>query len=216
MLNPVSLSLSLATGFVIISGGAAADAATCESLSALSIANTTVTLAQTVAAGAFTPPARGGGPGGPAGAGRGPQFTDLPAFCRVQATLKPISDSDIRMELWLPAASNWNSKFRGTGNGGLGGGAGVNVNALATGVRAGYAAAGHNTGHEGDSSYALDHPEQIKDFGYRSTSWCRAWVTAPAQPGPKTSTSTRSPSSNGGKRTAEHQTSSSFRTSRTG
>ena len=27
----------------------------------------------------------------------------------------------------------------------------------------------HNTGHEGDSSYALEHPEQIKDFGYRAT-----------------------------------------------
>ena len=112
------------------------------------------------------------------GRGRGPQFTDLPAFCRVQATLKPTSDSDIKMELWLPASADgsgeagrtrWNGKFRGTGNGGLGGGAGVNANALANGLRAGYAAAGHNTGHDGDSSYALDHPEKIKDFGYRST-----------------------------------------------
>src|SRR5262249_6932098 len=25
-----------------------------------------------------------------------------------------------------------------------------------------------NTGHEGDSSYAIDHPEKIKDFGYRA------------------------------------------------
>ena len=63
----------------------------------------------------------------------------------------------------------WNGKFRGTGNGGLGGGTGANPNQLAAGVRAGYATAGHNTGHEGDSSYALDHPEKIKDFGYRST-----------------------------------------------
>ena len=63
----------------------------------------------------------------------------------------------------------WNGKFRGTGNGGLGGGTGANPNQLAAGVRAGYATAGHNTGHEGDSSYALEHPEKIKDFGYRST-----------------------------------------------
>jgi len=41
-------------------------------------------------------------------------------------------------------------------------------NALAGGVRRGYATVGSNTGHEGNSSYALDHPEQIKDFGYRS------------------------------------------------
>ena len=149
-----------------------ATAATCESLSTLSLPNTTVTLAQPVAAGAFTPPAGRAGAGG-GGRGRGPQFTDVPAFCRVQATLKPTADSDIKMELWLPAASaggsgGWNGKFRGTGNGGLGGGAGVNAGQLAAGVRAGYAAAGNNTGHEGDSSYAMDHPEKIKDFGYRS------------------------------------------------
>src|SRR5271169_6742998 len=111
----------------------AAAATTCENLAALSLPNTTVTLAQPVAAGAFTPPAPagragGGGAAGPAaagGRGRGQQFTDLPAFCRVQATLKPSSDSDIKMELWMPVASaqgsgGWNGKLRGTGNGGLG------------------------------------------------------------------------------------------------
>jgi feruloyl esterase len=138
-------------------------AATCDSLSSLSLPNTTITLAQTVAAGSFTAPARGGQPGG-----RGQQLTDLPEFCRVQATLKPTSDSDIKMELWLPAPSSWNGKLRGTGNGGLGGGAGVNAGALANGVRRGYATAGNNTGHDGDSSYALEHPEKIKDFGFRS------------------------------------------------
>src|SRR5215831_10278422 len=139
----------------------------CQSLSSLTLPNTTITMAQMVAAGSFIAPARGGGPGQP--------LTDLPAFCRVQATLRPTSDSNIKIELWLPASANgeasravWNGKFRGTGNGGLGGGAGVNANALANGVRRGYATAGNNTGHEGDSSYAMSHPEQIKDFGYRS------------------------------------------------
>ena len=66
------------------------------------------------------------------------------------------------------AARAWNGKFRGTGNGGLGGGT-PSMNALAGGVRRGYATAAHNTGHAGDSSYAMDHPEQIKDFGYRAT-----------------------------------------------
>ena len=152
----------------------AQNAASCQSLSSLTLANTTITMAQTVPAGSFVAPGRGGGPGQP--------LTDLPEFCRVQATLRPSSDSNIKMELWLPAsapastqgfgaagsATGWNGKFRGTGNGGLGGGAGVNVNALANGVRRGYATAGNNTGHEGDSSYAMSHPEQIKDFGYRS------------------------------------------------
>src|SRR5215467_5853781 len=156
----------------------------CQRLFSLTLPNTTITMAQTVAAGSFVAPARGGGPGQP--------LTDLPAFCRVQATLRPSPDSNIKMEIWLPepaatadsavpkpltgepaapkplAKAGWNGKFRGTGNGGLGGGAGVAAGALANGVRRGYATAGNNTGHDGDSSYAMSHPEQIKDFGYRS------------------------------------------------
>lgn len=145
---------------IILAGYAPALAATaCEDLSKVSLPNTTITLAQTVPAGAFT---------APAGRGAANQFGNLPAFCRVQATLKPSSDSDIKMEFWMPAAASWNGKFRGTGNGGLGGGVAVNANALANGVRLGYATAGNNTGHEGDSAYAIDHPEKIKDFGYRA------------------------------------------------
>jgi feruloyl esterase len=151
-----------------------ARAATCDSLTSLTLPNTTITLAETVAAGSFVAPGRGPSTG--AGQAAGQRLTDLPAFCRVQATLRPSTDSDIRMELWLPSsaqgsggpASGWNGKLRGTGNGGLGGGTAVNAGALANGVRRGYATAGNNTGHAGDSSYALSHPEQIKDFGYRS------------------------------------------------
>jgi feruloyl esterase len=156
------------TGSLVLAAGSAG-AAPCESLLAVSLPRVTITMAQPVAAGSFTAPGRGGSVA---------RFENVPAFCRVQASLTPTSESDIRMELWLPASADgsgdagrtaWNGKFRGTGNGGLGGGTGANPNQLAAGVRAGYATAGHNTGHEGDSSYALDHPEKIKDFGYRST-----------------------------------------------
>lgn len=153
-------AVASALAVALIALGHTANAAPCESLSSLSLPNVTILMAQPVATGAFTAPGRGGAT---------QQFAGLPAFCRVQASLKPTSDSDIRMELWLPPEPTWNGKFRGTGNGGLGGGTGANPNQLAAGVRAGYATAGHNTGHEGDSSYALDHPEKIKDFGYRST-----------------------------------------------
>ena len=84
----------------------AALAATCDSLTVLPLQNARVTSAQTVAAGAFTPPAppaapgrdggaagRGGRGGARAGGGgRGNQpspYAMLPAFCRVQATLTP-------------------------------------------------------------------------------------------------------------------------------
>ena len=33
----------------------------------------------------------------------GTAFSNLPAFCRVTAVLKPSSDSNIETELWLPA-----------------------------------------------------------------------------------------------------------------
>ncbi len=175
-----------------------AAAASCESLATLSLPHTTITLANVVDAGTFVqfpparggaaapppPPARGAGAGVGEGAGRGAgaggagqgrgrggpasPFADLPAFCRVLATLMPSPDSDIKMELWMPVAG-WNGNLRGTGNGGLGGGIAVNPGALANGVRRGYATAGHNTGHEGDSSYAMSHPEKVKDFGWRST-----------------------------------------------
>jgi feruloyl esterase len=154
-----ALFSSLVFLVISINASMAAAAAACEDLSKLTFPNTAITLAQTVAAGAFT---------APAGARGANQFANLPAFCRVQATLKPSSDSDIKVEIWLPIAAKWNGKLRGTGNGGLGGGAAVGAGALANGVLLGYATAGNNTGHEGDSSYAIDHPEKIKDFGYRS------------------------------------------------
>jgi len=37
-------------------------------------------------------------------------------FCRVLASAKPTSDSDIRIEVWLPVAG-WNGELRGYGNG---------------------------------------------------------------------------------------------------
>ena len=83
-------------------------AASCESLAALSLPNTTISAAQLVAAGTYVapvPPGRAGAAGrGGAGQGRGNQFADLPAFCRVTASIKPSSDSDIKMELWMPAS----------------------------------------------------------------------------------------------------------------
>jgi len=86
----------------------AAGATSCESLSSLVLPNTTITSSQAVAAGGFMPPASPGRAGGSGGGGQA--FAELPAFCRVAATLKPSSDSDIRVEVWLPA-EGWNGKF---------------------------------------------------------------------------------------------------------
>ncbi|HEV2990984.1 MAG TPA: tannase/feruloyl esterase family alpha/beta hydrolase [Candidatus Angelobacter sp.] len=138
---------------------APAFAASCESLSSLKLPDTTITSAQSVAAGEFTqnsaaPP---GGPG----------FKGVPAFCRVMAEVKPSRDSDIKIEVWMPL-TGWNGKFEGVGNGGFAGA--MIYQGLAFAVSRGYAAAETDTGHSGsptDASWALGHPEKVIDFGYR-------------------------------------------------
>src|SRR6185503_9958642 len=135
-----------------------ASAQSCEMLSSLKLQDATITMAQPVAAGAFTPP-QGGGRGG------GAQFADLPAFCRVAATLKPSADSDIKIEVWLPA-SGWNGKFQSTGNGGWNGN--IDPNALAAGLRRGYATASTDTGHQGGGGPWMQSREKMIDYGYRA------------------------------------------------
>ena len=96
--------------FVLIcaaSGRADAGAANCESLAALKLADTTITLAQAVPPNQFTPPRNGSKP--------------VPvAFCRVVGKIKPTGDSDIGFELWLPAAG-WTGRYESVGNGGFAG-----------------------------------------------------------------------------------------------
>jgi len=82
--------------------------------------------------------------------------------------VKPSEDSDIHIEIWLPASA-WNGKFQGIGNGGFAGS--IDFNALAGAVAHGYAAAATDTGHHAggtDASWALNHPEKIADFAYRA------------------------------------------------
>lgn len=40
------------------------------------------------------------------------------AFCRVKVTSRLTADSDIKSEIWMPAASRWNGRFLATGGGG--------------------------------------------------------------------------------------------------
>ena len=153
-------------------------ASSCEALAALALPNTTVTAAQTVEAGAFRLPNQ---------ANPSRAFSALPAFCRVAATLAPSSDSDIKIEVWLPA-TNWNGKVQAVGNGAFNGT--IAYPALATALARGYAAASTDTGHVGGSaSFALGHPEKVIDFGYRAvhemTVAAKAIVSAHYGSGPR-------------------------------
>jgi feruloyl esterase len=154
----MKIFVAVVTG-VLLSSPARAQTSTssCTGLSALTLPQTTVTLAQPVAAGGFTLPGGGATP---------PAFNSLPAFCRVAATLKPSSDSDIKIEVWLPA-SGWNGKFQAVGNGGWAGS--ISYAAMAEALRRGYATASTDTGHTGaGGAFALGHPEKFIDFAYRS------------------------------------------------
>ena len=153
-------------------------ASSCEDLAALSLPNTTIVLAQSVAAGAVTLP---NAPGlmvngsvavaqlPPPASLKNVALTDLPAFCRVAIRMKPSQDSDIKAEAWMPGLAGWNGKFMAVGNGG--GRDPDNYASLSEPLARGYATASTDTGHEGsnvDGSFAFGHPEKLIDFGDRA------------------------------------------------
>ena len=159
-MKPVTIALLAVCVTVWVSTEALTAAASCESLSALKLPDTTITMAQSVAPGAFSPPT----PPSPGGGGQA--YATLPAFCRVAATIKPTSDSDIKVEVWLPA-SGWNGKYQAVGNGGWAGS--IAYGAMARALRDGYATSSTDTGHTGgNASFALGHPEKLVDYAYRA------------------------------------------------
>src|SRR5262252_4320131 len=80
--RPFAVALALVVGI----GITPAAAATCASLANLMLPDTTITAAEPIEAGTYTAPDR-------------EVFTNLPAFCRIAATLTPASDSDIKIEV---------------------------------------------------------------------------------------------------------------------
>ena len=134
--------------------------ASCENLVKFMAANTTVTLSEQVPAGGFRTP------GAAAGAQNAARFSELPAFCRVAATVKPTADSDIKIEVWMPA-SGWNGKFEAVGNGGWAGT--ISYPAMAQALARGYATTSTDTGHSTPgASFAFGHQEKLIDYAYRS------------------------------------------------
>jgi feruloyl esterase len=131
-------------------------AADCGGLKTLRLADTTITVADTITSGA------------PDIADAVPPLKDLPAFCRVAGELRPTSDSRIRFEVWLPA-QGWNGRLLGGGNGGFAGS--IYYAQLAGYLKRGFAVAATDAGHEAegtDATWAYGHPEKVKDFGWRA------------------------------------------------
>jgi feruloyl esterase len=165
-MNMKMTSMAGAVAAMAVLSPSSAFAASCESLAKLALKGTAITKVEVVAPGTFQPP------DGPP-RGRNP-FTALGEFCRVVATLTPTSDSDIKVEVWLPASAGrspganvWNGKFQAVGNGGWAGV--ISYAEMADALRGGYATASTDTGHVGGrGTFALGHPEKLVDFAWRS------------------------------------------------
>jgi feruloyl esterase len=159
---------------VLLPLSAHAAATPCESLAARALPNAKIDIARSVPAGDFSFDVKRTGT-------RPQNLKSLPAFCRIAATLTPSSDSDIKVEVWLP--EKWNGKFQAVGNGNWAGQ--ISYSAMAEQLRRGYATASTDTGHAADNtdgSWSLNHPEKIQDFGWRSehemTIKAKALITA--------------------------------------
>ncbi len=157
---PRAVLLALVIAIVLLLRTVGSAGSACESLLKFAAENTTITLAEQVPAGGFK------APGGAAGAQNASRFAQLPAFCRVAATLNPTADSDIKIEVWMPA-SGWNGKFEAVGNGGWAGT--ISYPAMAQALARGYATTSTDTGHSTPgASFAFGHPEKLIDYAYRS------------------------------------------------
>jgi feruloyl esterase len=132
----------------------ASPALECKNLASLKIPLTTLVSAELVEAGAFKPSS-------------GAPLADLKAFCRVAGIATPSIDSNIKFEVWLPAAE-WNGRLWGVGNGSFAGY--MPYRTLGAALAEGYATVGTDTGHEAgptDANWAIGHPEKLVDYAYR-------------------------------------------------
>lgn len=130
----------------------------CAALSGLRLADTSIVSATMV--------------DNPAATFKSPGLADLPAFCRVVAHVRSAPDSDIGVEVWLPA-KGWAGIFHGNGNGGFGGTLEAGYGSMIAGLRRGYATATTDTGTAPATSLYGDaligHPRKWRDWGRLST-----------------------------------------------
>jgi feruloyl esterase len=85
----------------------------------------------------------------------------------VKLVLNPAKGSDINVEVWLPDAEKWNSRFLGLGNGGAAGR--INSGSLAGPSGAGFAVATTDMGTAPNPDSGVGNREVWKDFGFRAT-----------------------------------------------
>jgi feruloyl esterase len=129
---------------VITACSAMAEPRACESLAALTLANTRIQSAQSVSPASLV------------------EARIRAPICRVSGVI----EQEIKFEVWLPAR-DWNGKYLGTGNGAYAGS--INYSAMANAIQHGYATASTDTGHsDRGAAWAFRHPERVANYGYRA------------------------------------------------
>ena len=101
------------TMFAAAALASAVSAANCTALSGFVLDNARITSAELVPEGVFLAPAS-------AGQNANTDREPIPTHCRVKIVLTPSAQSNINVELWLPAGE-WNGRFLAVGNGGWAG-----------------------------------------------------------------------------------------------
>jgi hypothetical protein len=139
-LSGATLGAHRAAEAPVAESAAQGDACAAISRAALGLPHTTVTVAEEVTP-PFTPPETFSSRG----------FTvENVSFCRVAGVASPEAGSEIRFEVWLPHAEDWNGRFQGIGSGGSAGA--IRYRQLAAAVAGGYAAVATDNGHTSTSA----------------------------------------------------------------
>lgn len=158
-------------------GAAAATVApeSCARLAALGIAGTKITAAQHIPAGKYVRP-----PSEPAAARMDDRviprtdWSDVPAFCRVSATVQTSPTTSIEVEVWLPS-DTWNGNFLVHAYryyGGL-----IEPEILVDALLDGYATVttDNGSGRTQGAAFMFNNPEKVTDWAHR------AWHEATAK-----------------------------------
>jgi Tannase and feruloyl esterase len=160
-----TLRVALCANLILLAALARAAPLSCEELAKVSLPQTSISLAQSMAADTFTPPV-------PDWAKAFMHPKPVPAaFCRVVGHLHPTGDSDIKFEVWLPA-SGWSGRYESVGNGGFAGF--IRYDSMVNPLLGGSVVASTDDGHDAPAvgptaaDWALKHPEKIIDYGYRA------------------------------------------------
>ena len=99
--------------------------------------------------------------------GTPPGLTVMMPFCRVTGFIKPVPESHIGFEVWLPPVEDWNERYFAVGNPAFEGA--IKYQGLTRALANGYAASSSDTGHQHPGhEWAMGNTEKLIDWVHRA------------------------------------------------